>query len=234
MRTLWLSGLLALSTAVAVAPARALTVTTPVLSGATFTNALSNISFKGFNNTNFALPPGSFLTGVKLTTTGTAGGTFQVSQYSPLGPATVTSPGLFNLTVNGMTPAPQNNSNTVGTVPAATLTPSYAPGVANFNIASQSHTYNWFIYPGGTPGSALSYFTTATVALPGQCSFTPTIGGTAGAGVSKDGCTFALNTPLTNTFLTYEYDVPGPLPIVGAAAAFSWSRRLRRRVAKSS
>jgi len=27
-----------------------------------------------------------------------------------------------------------------------------------------------------------------------------------------------------------EYDVPGPLPVVGAAAAFAWSRRLRNRL----
>ena len=27
-----------------------------------------------------------------------------------------------------------------------------------------------------------------------------------------------------------EYDVPGPLPVVGAAAAFAWSRRLRKRL----
>jgi len=35
--------------------------------------------------------------------------------------------------------------------------------------------------------------------------------------------------------LQYVYTyVPGPLPIVGAGAAFGWSRRLRRRIAKSA
>jgi hypothetical protein len=234
MRSLWLSGVLVLTSAALVAPAHALSVTTPVLSGATFSSALSNISFKGFNSSNFFLPPGSFLTGARLTINGTAAGTFQVTQYSPLGPASVSTPGTFNLQVNSILPTAQTNANSTGSVPAATFTPSYTPGVANFNITSQPHTFNWAMYPGGTPGTALSYFTTATVTLPGKCSFVPTIGGTAGASQSADGCSFALDSTLANTYLTYDYDVPGPLPVVGAAAAFSWSRRLRRRVAQNS
>jgi hypothetical protein len=234
MRTLWLSGVLALSSAATVAPAHALSVTAPVLSGATFTSVASNIAFSGFNSSNFVLPPGSFLTGVRLTTTGTAAGTFQVTQFSPVGPATVSSPGKIGLTVNGVSPADQNNTNTTGTVPAAQTSPTYIPGVANFNITSQPHTFNWSLYPGGSPGATLSYFTTATVSLPGLCTFTPVIGGTIGASRSNDGCTFALSPTLANTFLTYEYDVPGPLPLFGAAAVFGWSRRLRKRVAENS
>jgi len=35
---------------------------------------------------------------------------------------------------------------------------------------------------------------------------------------------------LSNWQFVAEYDVPGPLPVVGAAAAFAWSRRLRKRL----
>jgi hypothetical protein len=35
---------------------------------------------------------------------------------------------------------------------------------------------------------------------------------------------------IDNFVFTAEYDVPGPLPVVGAAAAFAWSRRLRKRL----
>jgi hypothetical protein len=41
-------------------------------------------------------------------------------------------------------------------------------------------------------------------------------------------------TPATNAMLTYAIasaPVPGPLPLFGAAAAFGWSRRLRKRIA---
>ena len=36
------------------------------------------------------------------------------------------------------------------------------------------------------------------------------------------------------TFTVQSYEVPGPLPVVGAAAAFGWSRRLRRRLGAKS
>ncbi len=35
---------------------------------------------------------------------------------------------------------------------------------------------------------------------------------------------------ISNFQFVAEYDVPGPLPVVGAAAAFAWSRRLRKRL----
>lgn len=34
--------------------------------------------------------------------------------------------------------------------------------------------------------------------------------------------------------ITFSADVPGPLPIFGAAAAFGWSRRLRQRISTNS
>lgn len=48
---------------------------------------------------------------------------------------------------------------------------------------------------------------------------------------------FTTNNPATqspNLIYGNAFNVPGPLPIVGAGAAFGWSRRLRRRVKKGS
>lgn len=39
---------------------------------------------------------------------------------------------------------------------------------------------------------------------------------------------------LQSSSLTPAASVPGPLPLMGAAAAFGWSRRLRRRVGSST
>ncbi|MCX5947117.1 MAG: hypothetical protein NTY67_02660 [Cyanobacteria bacterium] len=41
----------------------------------------------------------------------------------------------------------------------------------------------------------------------------------------------AVNTSLYSiASMTFTYDTPGPLPLLGAGAAFGWSRRLRRRI----
>jgi hypothetical protein len=37
-----------------------------------------------------------------------------------------------------------------------------------------------------------------------------------------------------NAFTVEKVDVPGPLPLAGAAAAFSWSRRLRGRISRTA
>ncbi len=37
-----------------------------------------------------------------------------------------------------------------------------------------------------------------------------------------------------NAFTVEKVDVPGPLPLAGAAAAFSWSRRLRGRISRAA
>ncbi|MFN9644370.1 MAG: hypothetical protein ACK6BG_04445 [Cyanobacteriota bacterium] len=54
--------------------------------------------------------------------------------------------------------------------------------------------------------------------------------GTAVLNPADNGSTLGIN--LAGSFVTYTF-VPGPLPILGAGAAFSWSRRLRRRISKT-
>jgi hypothetical protein len=51
--------------------------------------------------------------------------------------------------------------------------------------------------------------------------------------------TFTLDGSFGNNYLEYTYDyinnqVPTPLPVVGAGLAFSFSRRLRRRIKSSA
>ena len=51
------------------------------------------------------------------------------------------------------------------------------------------------------------------------------------ARVGSTGVNGASATAIIDNFeFTAEYAVPGPLPVVGAAAAFAWSRRLRKRL----
>lgn len=71
-------------------------------------------------------------------------------------------------------------------------------------------------------------------------SSNPIISGNKVTGVLQAGATFDFllrgsssgSEPATLTITNFNAPpVPGPLPVLGAAAAFGWSRRLRRRVA---
>lgn len=57
---------------------------------------------------------------------------------------------------------------------------------------------------------------------PATLSFAPNTFGTA---------PFTSYAVSNGTFLSGTYGVPGPMPLLGAAAGFGWSRRLRRRLA---
>ncbi len=50
----------------------------------------------------------------------------------------------------------------------------------------------------------------------------------------RDSWTVAAGDVLTSVKDTFTQDTPGPLPLLGAAAAFGWSRRLRSRVTRAS
>jgi hypothetical protein len=62
------------------------------------------------------------------------------------------------------------------------------------------------------------------------CS-TPQINGQSCTGNIVNGSNTFTNPSLyTIQSMTFTYDTPGPLPILGAGAAFGWSRRLRKRI----
>jgi hypothetical protein len=216
------------------AAANALTVTTPLISGSsgTLTTNPSILNFLGFNPTNFPGLTGYDLKRVTFTTQGTTAGTFTISNFNPFGTVTVNTPGQFGLTLNGTTLA-TNNANTTGIVPAAVY-PSPGAGVGTFTITTQPQSYVFDIARVAPPLNigTLPNFTSLNVALPATAAYTASLTGTGG-GITAETTNFTLSTLLNQTFLTYEY-VPGPLPILGAGAAFGWSRRLRKRIAKSA
>jgi hypothetical protein len=237
----------ALAAAALLAPgsAHALTATSPVQAAVTIGSAApgTDISFQGFSDafkTTKGIPLWATLNSVQITTKGTTGGSVVVQQFNPAGSATVTSPGKMNLTINGIMPTSQNNSNTPSpaTVPAAVY-PIPGAGSATINVTPTVHTYNWAIVPGGT--NPISFFYGNSLTLQALAEFAPTITGTPGAIETSDASTFALSSILADTFLTFDYTVgpepstvPSPLPIIGAASAFGFSRRLRSRIKQVS
>jgi len=224
--------------------AHALTATSPVQAATLIQSTNTAINFQGFSNafkTSNGIPLNAVLNTVLLTAKGTSGGSVEVIQYSPSGPATVTSPGIMNLTVNGIMPLGQINASTPNplNVPAASFPGGvYTPGQATVNVTPQVHTYSWNLAPGGT--NPLSFFLTNSLTLQALAEFAPTIGGTPGAQEGVDSSTFQLDSVLPDTFLTFGYSipassaVPGPLPILGAASAFAFSRRMRSRIKQAS
>jgi hypothetical protein len=61
-----------------------------------------------------------------------------------------------------------------------------------------------------------------------------TFGFFGGKSNTNGGATGATGTIKNFSFTAYYTDVPGPLPLAGAAGAFAWSRRLRRRLKDSA
>jgi hypothetical protein len=215
------------------------TVSTPIFSSSTLTNVASDISFKGFNSANFSLPPGSFLTNVQLTLKGTTGGTVTATNYSPSVNSFQNND--FKIFSNGSSNGqPNNYANVI--IPAVTI-PSFpnppipVPGVATSTITPTDRTFQFNIWnptiTGASPGNTAAFFSGTSVTIPAfsqaNPGFTP-----GGPYVSADGSTFIIDTTLANSYLTYTYDVPGPVPILGAGAFFGWSRRMRRRISKSA
>jgi len=234
----------ALAAAALLAPgsAHALTATSPVQSAVTIQSTATDIGFQGFSDaykTSKGIPLWATLNGVQITTKGTTGGSVVAVNFYQGGAVTVTSPGTQNLTINGIMPVGKSNANT----PTPLNVPA-APGTSPFmttrtvNVTPTVQTFNWSLVPGGT--NPLSYFTNNAVTLQALSEFSPTITG-LGGGELSDSSTYTLSSTLTDTFLTFDYTVgpepstvPGPLPIIGAASAFGFSRRLRSRIKQVS
>ena len=271
-------------------PARALTVTTPILNAPQTLNTTSNVglSFLSFNQANFpsitGLSPTQVLrlNSVQIQTKGTASGTFTVTNPSTTTPVSVSS-GAFNYQVlanniasQSQTPSNQAASltNTTGSVAvsvAGTLSatpPTCTPPAFNNSIifggntlyfcqtdgsttftlnqpATSSSAFNWFVSPssGETNPISSSFWTTGvSLSLNSRISFTsnPTAFPNGVLSPASPAFTYLLSTAPADTFLTYDYDiveairVPAPLPLLGAAFGFGFTRRLRRRIQSAS
>ena len=246
LRHIQLSAILAAVSLSAGAASAAIT-TTPILSAPTIGgNALSgvNLSFSGFDTafkTANSIPLNAVLNTITITLSGTTGGSVAMTNFVPAPTsAFIQSPGTFTLTVNGITATPQNNPNNAPSIPGATTAP-YVPGSGPVGITPQSKTFVFGIVPGGTSDVSYFYFN-SPVSLSSLSDYTVSIyPGAASEGswngttlLNGDFSTFAISPTLTNSYLTYNWSVPastpGPLPVLGAASAFGFSRRLRRKV----
>jgi hypothetical protein len=233
------SALVAAAALLAPGSAHALTATSPIQSVVKIASSNTSMPFQGFSpayKTANSIPNWATLDSVTITVKGTSGGSTGVVQYNPNASSSVTSPGTFNLTVNGIMPVGQANASSAATLPPAVNPPGFS--TATISVTPQTHTFNWTLTPGGT--NLLPYFYNDAVALQGFAEFAPTIIGTAQEDPDQDGSFLQLlNT--TDTFLTFNYTVgpapaqtPSPLPIIGAASAFGFSRRLRNRIKQVS
>lgn len=204
----------------------------------------ANLQFYGFNASNFpTLPAGATLTQVQLTLKGTTSGSFVSENFAPFSSTVQGTGGTFDITSNAVRLG-QGNNNSAGTVPAGNSGAGGAPaGTFTSTITSTQQTYVFDIWranpliPNTSPFSTAASWTTATVNVPTTCGFTP-LYSPGGPFLSTNNCLFTIDTAvatdpsfLQGSFLTYTYtEVPSPLPILGAGAAFGWSRRLRKRI----
>ena len=245
-----LASAVALLSLVAPTASRAATATTPILTNPTINGATNtNLNFQGFDNAfkvANGIPLNAVLNNVLLTAKGTTGGSVSLINFVPGSPATVGSPGTFNLTVNGVSPISQSNANSTPTIAGATLTP-YVPGSGTANITSTAKTFMWNVFNGGTLSVAPNGpWYSSTVSLASLSDFVaPVASGSLTEGVFSDpntlpgdNSTFLISSLLSDTTLTYDWSlptspVPGPLPLLGAASAFGFSRRIRNRIKAS-
>jgi len=243
-RTLFAASALVAASLLAPGSAHALTATSPIQSAVKIESSNTSMPFQGFSpayKTSKGIPSWATLDSVVITVKGDSGGTTGVAQYNPGASAFVTSPGTFNLTVNGIMPVGQANASSTATLPPADYPspPGTGASTDTITVTPQSHTFNWTLTPGGT--NLLPYFYNDSVTLQGLAEFSPTIAGIGAAEDATKDSSFLQLLNTTDTFLTFNYTVgpapaqtPSPLPIIGAASAFGFSRRLRNRIKQVS
>jgi hypothetical protein len=245
--TLAAASTLAVLGCLAPSSASALTFTAPLLAGSTttLTNTPQNILFNG--TSTFPVPAGYTLSTATLTIAGTTGGNFKASNPLSGTPATLASSQNFSLQANLQTsPGYTNNITPISpstfTIPGASSPGGiYTFGMANYNLVVTPQVLTWTIWNttsiggGAAPAGDPSFFTNATPqpkSLPVNTFFqiasTP-----PGAFINTGDNASTLGINLAGSFVTYTF-VPGPLPVLGAGAAFGWSRRLRRRISQTA
>lgn len=246
--TLATASALVLAGCLAPTAASALTFTAPLLPGSATSlgNNPANVAFAG--GSTFPVPAGYTLNSVTLTVAGTTGGTFKASNPLIGQTNTLTSTQNFGLTANNNNSPGYTNTiipQTSLTIPGATFNPSATPpyvmGTANFNVAPTPQTLSWTLWNTTSIGGSVApigdptFFMAATPQpklLPVNTFFSLTSNpGGAFIVAGDNATTLTLPNNLAGSFVTYNF-VPGPLPILGAGAAFSWSRRLRKRISQ--
>lgn len=234
MRTSFIAAATAVSAMglLAPAPSFALSVDTPlkVASNSQLLHTGTQVTFNGWVPANFAQASTNQVTNVAITLVGKTGGTIDVWNYSPNASVIKGMPESLSGILSNSVLLSQPNLYQPTTVPASPG--GGVPSKTTINVTPMDHTYSWNIWNPGILG--VSPFTTAAsfeiplITMPTTCKSDPEFN-PGGPFVSTDACTFDLD--IAQSFATYTY-VPGPLPILGAGAAFGWSRRLRKRISK--
>jgi hypothetical protein len=238
MRALWLTGAFVTATVLAACPAHALIQTVSPIGGVGFSTSGPNV-----NNTNIQFPPFSAsvpsnLLGARIKLLNS----FFTGSYDLLaintGTVSISSTvsAVPKFTFTGSVGASTGSSQSLAPNPRVTNCPTLViPGVIELcsdtvaiNPASQLYA------------QAFAQLAAATPALQSYFTGTPTID-------FSETLYTKTQTPLSPSLafdpaklnfagdivLEYEY-VPGPLPLLGAGAAFGWTRRLRRRISNSA
>jgi hypothetical protein len=113
-------------------------------------------------------------------------------------------------------------------------------GTLNYNIAVVGTNFTFNETEVNVGGSSQTTRPTVVSTMTGIPAFTTTSGiaqartfTTKPSSIAVSQRFTAANRPLNSFTTTYTQNVPGPLPLLGAAAAFGFSRRLRSRIKTS-
>jgi hypothetical protein len=152
--------------------------------------------------------------------------------FSFNGPGSPSNPASVTGTVSGLV----DNANDQKTGLTATIISSTNTPPGGWGVFTNFLTGNGIDVSNGVVTGASIYWTNsgARLLLGNQGDFSPYLSTTSGSSfVNEDNNNTSSNTLL---FILAESPtgVPAPLPLFGAAAAFGWSRRLRRRIKSSS
>lgn len=237
MRALWITGVLASASLITAGPAHALIQTVSPIGGGGFSTSGPNV-----NDTNIQFPPFSAaapsnLLGARIKLLNS----FFTGSYNLValntGTVTISSDvvAVPKFTFTGIVGSSSGASQSLTPSPRVTNCPSFSfPGgtvcadTVVLNPASQLYINAFAQLASSTP-ALQAYFTgtptidfTETLYTKTQTPLSPSLA------FDPASLNFA-----GNIVLEYEY-VPGPLPLLGAGAAFGWSRRLRQRITESA
>ena len=192
------------------------------------------VAFSSPSLAQSACAPGGIAAYVALGSTGCTSGDKIYSNFSFTGFAGSTS---LSVTDNG----PQHTFSAsglnfgAGTAASYSYTVAIAPGNPNASFlsyrtsATDSDVLNPLVGTKTLTGTNGGTSTSSNGAIGNVVSYSPTIGGpvtfTGGINVTSGRIDV-----FTDTLAQQIQVVPGPLPILGAAAAFGYSRRLRKRL----
>jgi hypothetical protein len=120
------------------------------------------------------------------------------------------------------------SQTSAGTQAQIAVTPSTIGPSLSFITSTASGPYSGFFGAKSVVGNApvQAYFVAAPVINDYFVSYTVKFSPIFGGPATVNPVTFS-----GDLYVEYEY-VPGPLPLLGAGAAFGWSRRMRKRIAK--